>query len=370
MAKLKTKVSADRIVVFVLILIITVVSLFAIFTQNHSSDVEMAQVSRVLDLIQDGGLYYQNVEAKLVNKDQSVNLKIQLKDLSLEQVKVGDSVYVKQSDISGIYTYIGHSRGNILFWVLIIFFAFILVILGKDGIVYIAASLLVFLLLFSGAIYQLLTGINIYLGVFVVLGTISLVSILIQIRNLKVAAIVTASQLISLFIILIINLILFKSAFLTELFYGNLSFIESRMSLLQFWSIINSAVLFVSFGASINTTLDVAASIMKKKKTYPSTSTLNLIREGTSHNQIANARVINSLFFVFLGITLANIISASYSQGLPFWEDPAVVQGLLIFINASVSALLVGPITAVITAIALNANDNESIQLKLKRNSV
>jgi uncharacterized membrane protein len=125
--------------------------------------------------------------------------------------------------------------------------------------------------------------------------------------------------------------------------------------------------MFVAFGASINTTLDVAASIIKKKRTYPSTTTVNLIREGTSHNQIANARVINSLFFVFLGITLANVMIATRSGGLPFWEDPSVVHGLLIFINASLTALLVGPITAVITALSVNAKEEAVLQLKLRR---
>jgi len=369
MNKFKSKLGLDRILVLILLIVISIVSIVSILVQERRPDVKTAQVARLLDLVQDGGFFYQNVEGRILENNEFISLKIQIKDLNLENVKVGDIVYVKplESGPGFVYSYLGHSRGNILFWVLVIFFAFVLVILGKEGITYIASSILVFVLLFSGALYYILTASNIYVGVLGLLGVISFTTILLQLRNLKIAAIVTVSQLITLFIILLINVILFKASFLTELFYGNLSFLESSISLVDFWSIINAAVMIVAFGASINTTLDVAASIIRKKKTYPSTTTINLVREGTSHNQIANARVINSLFFVFLGVTLANIMIATHEAKLPFWEDAAVVQGLLIFINASVSALLVGPITAVITAITVNAKEDSRFQLKLAK---
>lgn len=369
MKNLGSNFRKDIAIVLIVVVIITVTSLISIISRPQNDSIKGAEVVSLLELVQDGGFFYQNVEAKLDGEDKLVNLRIQIKDLKLEEVKVGDRIYVQESDSSlgEIFSFIGHNRSTILFWITIIFFSIMVVILGAEGFQYIIPTILIFILVFSGALAQLIGMINIYVATFLVLGLIAFVSILVQVRNVRLALVVSISQFFTLLIVLLINLILYKTAFLTEIYYTNLVFLESEVTLVEFWTIINAAVLYVAFGASITTTLDVAMSIMKKKRAYPTTSTVNLIREGTSHNQLANARVINSLFFVFLGVTFVYILTASKNLIIPFWDDPYVVQGLIIFVNAAIAALLVGPITAVITAVSLNAEEKKTLQLRLKR---
>ncbi|MFQ5493009.1 MAG: YibE/F family protein [Candidatus Dojkabacteria bacterium] len=366
MDRLRKNLNLDSLVTILVVIFLLGGSLLGVLSSapNRSN---IAEVVNLIDLVEDGGFFYQNVEARLDGTEQFINLRVQVKDLNLEEIKIGDRVYVNEVDssIGTLYSFSGHNRETLLFWVVMIFLAFMLVILGRQGFKYVIPTLIIFTLTFSGSLVYLLSNFNIFVASFVLLGFVAFISMLIHLRNVKLAAIVGISQLLTLFIILMINLLLFKSTFLTELFYTNISFLESRIALVEFWSIINAAVLFVAFGATLNTTLDVVQGILKKKQTYPSTNTINLIREGTAHNQIAIARVINSLFFVFLGISLVHIMIAGGEGSIPFWEDPFVVQSLLLFINASIAALLIGPITAVIASIALTSEENGNLQFNL-----
>ncbi|KXK10016.1 MAG: YibE/F family protein [Candidatus Dojkabacteria bacterium] len=358
--------SLQTIGLIVFVLIVILVSALGATYREQSQDIYSATVVRVLDLVQEGGIYYQNVEAKIDDSGKLISLRIQVRDLNLEEINSGDNIYVRdaQTSISDIYSFAGHRRSNILFWVSIVFFAVMSVILGKEGFKYIVPTMLTFLLVFSGILEALFSISNLYVIALLILGLLAFISMLIQVRNVRIAITVAISQMITLFLILLINVMLFKTTFMTELFYTNVTLISSQVRLIEFWNLINVAVLFIAFGATINTTLDVAQSIVKKKRTYPKTSTINLIREGTVHNQLAVGRVVNSFFFVFLGVTLSSIVLSSGS-GLPFWEDPYVVQGVLWFMGASLAALLVGPITALITAISLSQGESP-IQLALR----
>ncbi|KXK25709.1 MAG: YibE/F-like protein [candidate division WS6 bacterium OLB20] len=366
MQKLKQLLTRDALIALILTLLVGAVSLFSISRQEPSSSLQSASITDRFELIEDGGQFYQNVEARLDSNGEFISLRIPVRDVELEQINQGDLIYVEdvQTSIGEFYRFAGHARSNILLWVSIVFFALMAVILGKEGFKYIVPTLLVFLLTFSGALGLLFELSNIFIMSLLALGIIAFASMLIQVRNIRIAFIVSISQVLTLFIILLINVMLFKSTFLTELFYTNVSLISGNTPLADFWNLINVAVLFISFGATINTALDVAQSIIRKKKTYPKTTTINLVREGTAHNQIAVGRVVNSFFFVFLGITITSIM-LSKGSALPFWEDPYVVQGMLWFMSASFAALLVGPVTAVITAISLTA-DTPDIQLSLR----
>lgn len=367
--KKKRSIPSDVLITGLVLVLFLTLSVASIFSNQNDNGLKEASVVRLLDLETDGGFFYQNVEAVLKDEGKFINVRIQLKDISLEKINIGNKIYVTEveSNIGEIYNFSDYKRSTTLLWILLIFFSLLVVILGKVGVKYIFATILVLILLASGLLTKILTDYNIYVASLLILVTVSFSSILVQVKNLKLASIVSISQAVTLVIILLLNIILFRLTFLIEIFYTDITFVSSNISLVEFWSIINAAVLFISFGASINTTLDVAKSVLDKKRKYPKSSTVNLIREGTQHNQLATGRVINSLFFVFLGVTLVYLLLSGRSDFATFWDDPRVVQFIILFVNSSLAAIFVGPITALISAMVLTSSENKPMQFNLRK---
>lgn len=359
-----------RQLIIILLIVVSFVTVLAVAIWQRTS-VErnyQGRVTAVLDIENDGGLYYQNVEVFIPELDKTTYTKIQIKDIALEQVNSGDVIYLSQSDsyIGEIYNFTGYRRSFNLTWIFIIFLVLMVTMLGMSGAKYVLPSILMFIFIASGALTFYLNIGNVYLLSFLLIAVLAFSSIYLLVRDFRLSAIVAISQIVTMVIILMLNLMLFRITFLTELYYLDLAYIAEQATITEFWLIINSAVLFIAFGASINTTLDVARSVMEKKARFPKTTAISLIREGVEENKLATARVINSLFFVLSGIVLVYMLLAERSQGIYFVDEPHVVQAAIYFMSAAVAAILVGPITAVVSAISLTATEKDSKQLAAK----
>lgn len=366
--------SREKLLMAVVFFIILVWGITVFFSRNNDSQLKLARITEIGSLQNDGGLFYQNTTATLEDNSLKVKawfpLRIPLKDPQLEKIRVGESVYVKEVQTSNAditvtsYVFTGFSRTNLLFWIMLIFLTFVVVMLGVQGLKYILPAILMAMIVVSGNISSLLTGDNSYLFAFVILIAIAFASISLQVKNMKIALIVSFSQAATLLLILLINIVLFEKLFLSELFYNNLNFLD--LNFYVYWRTLNTAIIFISFGAIINATLDVAKGMITHKENVPGVAIVSLIKEGIRHHQYAVARIINVLFFVFLGLMFVQFVNFPKEKYMYFWDDPDIVHLLLLFINSATAALLVGPITAIITAIFLEkAAKNNSGQYKL-----
>ncbi|MCA9383595.1 YibE/F family protein [Candidatus Dojkabacteria bacterium] len=367
--QLSKLITLENLIIVGTFLLVIIISAVTVFNKSANDKYTVAEITGLLEVENDGSLYYQNVEAQFIESKEIISLRIQLNDVDLEEIEIGNKIYVEKinTSVGEIYNYSGHKRGDTLLWVVYAFIGFLIIFLGKEGTKYIFGTILVLLLLTSGVLPTILNIMPIYISALALLAIISFATILLRLRNLKLASIVSVSQTITLILIFLFNLILFRLTFLIDLFYTDVTLLSSDVSLTDYWIIINTAIIFIAFGVSKNTTLDVAKSVSDKKKKYPTSSAMNLIKVGTHHNQYASARVINSMFFVFLGLSLPYILLSDGLGSPTFWDDPRVVQSIILFINASLSALLLGPITAIISAIALTKTNKSSPQYKLGR---
>ena len=371
------KFSQEFLFIFVFFIILVLIGIGTMTANTTESNLHLAKITGISDLENDGGFYYQNVTAEIVDPafpdKNSFSLRIPLEDPDFEKIMVGTYINVKrlpssisipvtpnEESVSEAPTFIftGYSRGNILFWLVFLFMIFLLVMLGIEGFKYILPSLLMVIWLITGNLIFALSRNNIYLATFAILMVLAFFSIYLQAKNFKIAIIVAISQAITLFLILLINLVLFEKLFLNELYYENLN--VSALGFAEYWSLLNVVVVFISFGAIINATLDVVKGMMNYKQNIPGVSSTGLIKEGTRHHQIAIARIINVLFFVFLGLMLINLLYFSREKYLNYWDDPNVVFLILLFINSASAALLVGPVSAIITAIFINASNKNN----------
>jgi len=358
-------ISREVLLVAGILIITVIVSLVSLRSAaGNTKNLLLAEVVEIGSIDNDGGFFYQNLSAQITGQESKFPLRVRLQDPNFEKIRTGDPIYVREvnSQINNSetpsYIFSGFSKGNILLWIVILFLAFVVVMLGLAGLKYVLPTIMMLILIISGYLSQALTINNGYVFAFGILVVISFTSILVQVRNVRIALIVSISQIITLALILLINLVLFEKMLITGLYYVNANSMEIDFS--NYWNLLNISVIFVSFGGIINTTLDVAKGIVDHKRSLPGISTFKLIKEGTLHHQLAVARVINAFFFVFLGLVLTSIVFYDQNKYLYFWDDPKVIYLLLLFINSATAAIIVGPITAIVTAIFLNAAASKS----------
>jgi len=314
----------------------------------------LATVMEIYDFENDGGFYYQNLKVTLTDNGKNIPLRVLVKDIRFDQLKVGEGIYLIEDvspDGKTVYQFAGSDNNYTLIVVLILFALFALLILGWQGMKYIFPSILIFFLVFSGGFQNILTAFNVYVASFIILIIAAIAGIITHTKNIQVTFIVVTSKVMTLLIVLMLNTLLFQMTSVIDLYYNDLSILNGEVSIDDYWSVINVAVIFFNFGVSINTTLDSVANIIRHKKRKSSATLLDLIKEGITHNQLYTARAINSLFFVFLGMQLFFIVFSTSFDTSNLIEIPSVTQGLLLFINASVAALLVGPISTLVSAI-------------------
>ncbi|HLD03203.1 MAG TPA: YibE/F family protein [Candidatus Dojkabacteria bacterium] len=375
--------SQELLLIFVLFIILVLIGIGTMSAKPAESNLHLAKITVIGNLENDGGFFYQNVTAEIVDPafsgQNTFSLRIQLEDPDFEKILTGTYINVKRvpssvslpvtpdgesSSETPTFIFTGYSRGNTLFWLVLLFLVFLLVMLGVEGFKYILPSLLMVIWIVSGNLTFSLHGNNIYLASFAILMLLAFFSIYLQAKNFKIAIIVVISQAVTLFLILLINLVLFEKLFLNELYYENLN--VRVLGFAEYWSLLNVVVVFISFGAVINATLDVVKGMTTYKQNIPGVTNLGLIKEGTRHHQIAIARIINVLFFVFLGLMLINLLYFSREKYLNYWDDPNVVFLILLFINSASAALLVGPVSAIITAVFINTANRNNGQITLK----
>jgi uncharacterized membrane protein len=349
----------------ILLIIVGTLSIFTFWdiSQKYDGPLISTRINRLGELRNIGGFYYQNVE---VNVDGSnVLLDIQLKSIELETIKEGKNIYVKQvSPNLNVYTFAGFQRTSEILWLLIIFVGLLLIILGTEGMKYILPTVITLILITNQSIQNILIN-NIYLGSIFLLGIVGFASIYLWTKNIKVTSTITISQILTLVLILLFNTIIFKNLILTDMYYDNINLLNTELKLSDFWALLNAGVIFMSFGASLNTAFDVASSIFDQKKRSPNSTTKTLLKEGYNHNRLAIARIINMLFFIFIGISLMYILWPNADKYIYFWDEANVAYALVLFVNSAIAAMLIGPITAIVSAIIINSKKDDQTQLQL-----
>jgi uncharacterized membrane protein len=361
------KAHPEEIIAAVLIGILVLLSGYIYFFKTaNNNEVEKAEVIKLNEIKNDGGFNYQYVEVEIKNPKFQTAIKIPITDPKLEKISVGSSIYVKKisTSLGENFNFAGFRRVENVKWMFLIFFVLLLVMLGKVGLKYIIAAFLFSIIVASGTFSFFTAHFNIYLVSFGFISVIAFTSILLQFKNFKIAIIVTLAQIFTLVLILLMNLVLFRISILTEIFYSQVRYLEQSISIYEYWALANVGVIFLAFGTTLNTTYDVVSSIILKKKKYPTSTVTSLLEEGTQNSQIIGGRVINNMFFVMLGISLLYITFFDSSKYFSFFDDPFVTQNIILFINASLAALLIAPITSLISVIYL-ASQKQKSQLEI-----
>ncbi len=357
--------SIDIAIATAVVLIVVATTAISAKTQLSSSNLQSAQVVELLGYTEDGGYIYQNVQVQV--GQLTTDIRFQIRDKQLEALSAGDQIYldVRETASGTFYSFVAHKRSSNLLWYSLIFLCLLVVMLGVKGIKYIYPSLLIMIAISTGVLTYLLTNFNIYLISLTLLIAVSFIANLLQFKDIKLASVVSLANLVTLTLVLLLNLALFRINFLTDLYYTD-SY-RSQLTIFEFWALLNSVIIYIAFGVSTNTALDVAKRVIAKKKKFPRTALAKLIREGTEENQIASARVINGLFFLFLGLILINIVTGLNSTKLFIWDDPEIIRNVILFMNASIAALLVGPITSIVTAIVVALRDRNLPEVKFSK---
>lgn len=355
--KVRKLVTLSNILLVLILLFTAIISVYSFLNKRNSYTQIPAIVLNLYELESDGGFYYQNIEVQLSDTKKTAAVRARIKDIKFDQLEVGDHILLKQeSTLEGEDVYFFDSFGTspILFFVSILFIFLTAIVLGRNGMKYVLPTVLVFFLVFSGALNNLYNNTNIYIASFLILTIAAIAGILTHTKNATVTIIVVISKVFTLLIVLLLNIILFKTISVTFLYYNDFPGLNGDVSFAEYWSVINAAVLFFSFGVSINTTLDTVNNIIKYKKEKPKTSILDLLKEGIHHNQLVTARAINSLFFVFMGILFTYIVFNDPLEINILFTNPQIVKGLILFMNASIAALLIGPISVLVSALLYN----------------
>ncbi|MEI7579979.1 MAG: hypothetical protein WCJ58_08190, partial [bacterium] len=154
--------------------------IYMIFAANTESRPPIAKVTKLIEIQNDGGFYYQLAEVKLKDQDATVTIRITLSEPKLEKINIGDQIYLSQTNTTQgeVYSFAGFRRIVNLQWIILIFLVLLLIMLGRAGIKYVIAALLLAMMIFSGTFTFLVLHYNVYLVVFSMLGIIAFSSIL------------------------------------------------------------------------------------------------------------------------------------------------------------------------------------------------
>ncbi|HEC64161.1 MAG TPA: hypothetical protein ENI23_02575 [bacterium] len=344
------------VAIIVILISILINGIFLLIFDDSVGKLEKGEVIDATEIIEDGGFYYQTL-AVITEKDQLISINADLRSPRGEKIEKYDEVLltkVTKDDGEVLYQYKSITRADPLIWIFILFTIGVFITIGLEGIKYLFPFLVLLPFFVSSLFAYLLVNVNIYIFTFVSISLITLLTTFIRLKEKKLSISITISVLITLLFIFFISLLLQKITHVDELYYSTPLFINNDVSFSQFSDLLNASVMFIAFGAVINTSMEVSSSIQRKLNRFKYVTVLRAIRGGIDLAQKTSGREINNLFFVLLGISLGSLFSfAGTGSIFDIWNSIIVVQLLLYFISAGLAVILIAPISSIVSSILI-----------------
>ncbi|MBN1915925.1 YibE/F family protein [Candidatus Dojkabacteria bacterium] len=343
-------------------------TLFFLLVRKDDQNLEKAIVIDATEISEDGGLFFQNLRV-LNESDEKVEVRANLKSEDSERIKSGDKIILTKllkEDGSKSYQYESILRTDPLLWVFLLFILAIFITIGLEGIKYLFPFLFLLPFFLSSLFPYLLSSVDLYALTFILLLVITFLTTLIRLSDLNLSISITLSVMFTLGFVFFLNLVLQKVARIEDVYYSNFSGLLSEISFSQFRELLNVSVLFISFGALINTSMEVCSSVKMRLEKVKTMDLMKVIRKGVEHAQKTAGREINNLFFVLLGFSLMSIFAFSKNNNVfNLWNSAFVVQLILYFLSASFAVILIAPVSSLVTGILVYNNKSNGTRKRL-----
>ncbi len=343
-------------------------TVFFFSAKKEEQNLEKGLVIESTEISNDEGLYYQNLRV-LNEKNETVEIRANLQNADSEKIRSGDKIILsKFSTEAGeeVYQYESIMRTDPLLWIFLLFMLGLFITIGIEGIKYLFPFLFLLPFFVSSLFPYLLSVMDLYVLTFILLTIITLLTTYIRLKDLHLSTSITLSVLLTLGFVFFINLVLQKVSQIEDVYYSNFSGLLSAITFSQFKELLNVSVLFISFGALINTSMEVSTAVKAKLERVQPGSLMKVIRKGIELSQKTTGREINNLFFVLLGFSLMSIFAFSKNNNIfNLWNSAFVVQLILYFLSASFAVILIAPISSVITGILVYRHKTDGTRKRL-----
>lgn len=352
-------------ILFVLILGNT---LFFFLARKDEQNLENAIVIDSSEMNEDGGLFYQNLRV-LNESNETIEIRANLKSADSERIKSGDKIILTKfltEEGGTAYQYESILRTDPLLWIFLLFILAIFITIGIEGIKYLFPFLFLLPFFLSSLFPYLLGNVDLYVLTFLLLLVITFLTTFIRLSDLNLSFSITLSVMFTLGFVFFLNLVLQKVSRIEDVYYSNFSGLLSEISFSQFKELLNASVLFISFGALINTSMEVCSSVKMRLEKVKAMDLMKVIRKGIELAQKTAGREINNLFFVLLGFSLMSIFAFSKNNNVfNLWNSAFVVQLILYFLSASFAVILIAPVSSLVTGILVYNNKSNGTRKRL-----
>ncbi len=355
MKLLKLLKKSDVLAIVIIIASIIVNLVYINFLRPQPSNIVKAIVQNSTEITEDGGLFFQKLTVK-TEEGETKEVRANLASDESRKINNQDKILlykIQKDDGSYLYQYKGPSRADPLLWIFVLFLIGLFITIGIEGIKYLFPFLVLLPFLISSVFVYMLANVNPYLLTFALIGFITLLTGYLRLKDRKLTVSITISVLLTLAFVFLINLILQKVTQVGELYFLDSSTLNLPIGQRDYIRLINLSVLFIAFGAVINSSMEVSTAIKKKRVKYNLRTFFQLLRNGIDLAQKTTGREINNLFFVLFGGALVALYGISKnSEAGQVWDSIVMVEFILNFISASLAVILIAPVSSIVSTIS------------------
>lgn len=356
------------LIFFSLLLFLANVSLVSAHPQDEPGYKEEFVRGKVIDVVKEGtesfsgiSIFIQNLKVKISEgpeKDKVVEIEKSISPKFSEQkVLEGQEVIVKKtsSDTSTQYFIYEPFRLNILLYVAIFFFLFIVFVAGKRGIGAVAGLAISVLVIIFYIIPQIIQGqdplLICILGSIAILLTSTYIAHGISFKT-TIAVLGTAVSLlfaagISIFLVNMLHIFGLGSEDIYNLQMGDKASINPKGLLL-------GSILIGTLGALNDITTTQAITMFTLVRENPKQKILDLFEKGMVIGKEHIASLINTLVLAYAGSSLAVFIFFGLNpSNLPWWvilNNEATVEEIVRSLGGSIALILAVPLTTLLAA--------------------
>jgi len=343
--KILKEITKLDVFIFILLIITFGANFYYIYQQNADSKFTKGKITNVVSEVNDGGIVYQELE--VAAGEEKFTIKQEVEDSNTARYSKGDKVILEKSQDQASYSIKNFDRTFLMIASLVILAVLLIASIGLDDLKELVPILLVLPFVISGILPELMSNMNLILLGLVFFPLLTFLTTFVNARKLSITLSITIASLLSLLTVFLLSLSLFRLLKLTDIYK---SYVDVRRAIEfeDFSGFFHFSILVIVLSTIINNSIAVSSRARKlvSRRLKPST----MIKKIVIQSQKDIARRANSLFFVFLGITLIPLLIA-YQNSFDFWNSARVVEGFTYFIISLFGVILSVLFTSIVMTI-------------------
>ncbi|MDW5298603.1 MAG: YibE/F family protein [Sedimentibacter sp.] len=286
-----------------------------------------------------------------------------------KEIEVGDNIIISSlisRDGEGEeWTFLEYDRSSILIWLLISFFAMIILFGRKKGVNTIISLVLTCLAIFMVYVPSILKGNNIYLSSIVVSIFIIFMSLLTLNGANKKTLCAIVGNLGGLLIAGLLALFISNILNLTGLIDEDSMFLlmVNTENPIDLKAILWGSIVIGSLGAVMDVSMSIASALNELAENMDSKSFKTMLKSGFNIGQDAIGTMSNTLILAYIGSSLSVVLLlvVNYKNVLLLFNLEMIVFEIIQAIIGSMGILFAIPITSIFAAYIYNHNNSRRI---------